>query len=110
MGSRIQEAKGIQIQVVPEDYINIYIQSVSSKGTQNHLHPIRLFEGDAGLVVDPDSGLGEVAHFYKRNKLTKVDKGNTYRMFRAWGRIGTNIGGNELDSWHKHSKSMRQKL
>lgn len=150
MGSRMQEAKDMQIQVVPEDYIedakaggaisyitsksicdwgsdphsripqdeekskskkSIYTKSVPSKVT------LKL---KGGLAVDPDSGLGEVAHVYKRDKvifncvLNKVDiqtdknsyfkmqvleadKGNKYWVFRAWGRIGTTIGGNKLD-------------
>lgn len=151
MGSRMQEAKEMKIQVVPEDYIedakaggaisyitsksicdwgsdphsripqdeekskskkSIYTKSVPSKVT------LKL---KGGLAVDPDSGLDDVAHVYKRDKmifncvLNKVDiqtdknsyfkmqvleadKGNKYWLFRAWGRIGTTIGGNKLDS------------
>lgn len=99
MNSRMQEAKDMQIQVVPEDYIedaksggaisyitsksicdwgsdphsripqdeekskskkSIYTKSVPSKVT------LKL---KGGLAVDPDSGLDEVAHVYKRDKL-----------------------------------------
>lgn len=150
MGSRMQEAKDMQIQVVPEEFIedaksggalsyitskticdwgsdphsripqdeekskskkSIYTKSVPSKMT------LKL---RGGLAVDPDSGLDEVAHVYKKDKeifncvLNKVDiqmdknsffkmqvlqadKGNKYWFFRAWGRIGTTIGGNKLE-------------
>lgn len=74
-----------------------------------------------GTAVDPDSGLEDVAHVYEdRNKekwtavlgltdvqnnrnsfyklqLLQADKGNRFWLFRAWGRIGTTIGGNKLE-------------
>lgn len=76
-----------------------------------------------GLAVDPDSGLADEAHVYKRDKnifncvLNKVDiqadknsyfkmqvlqadKGNDFWFFRAWGRIGTTIGGTKIEPCH----------
>lgn len=74
-----------------------------------------------GSAVDPDSGLEEKAHVYKAGKdiynaalcitdvqsdknsyyklqLLESDKGKQHWLFRAWGRIGTTIGGNKLQS------------
>lgn len=74
-----------------------------------------------GLAVDPGSGLEDVAHVYvsrnndkyniilgktdiQRNKnsfyklqLLESDKKDKFWVFRAWGRIGTTIGGNKLE-------------
>uniref|UniRef100_A0A1I8NDN9 Poly [ADP-ribose] polymerase n=1 Tax=Musca domestica TaxID=7370 RepID=A0A1I8NDN9_MUSDO len=76
-----------------------------------------------GLAVDPDSGLEDVAHVYisrnkdkfnvvlgktdiQRNKnsyyklqLLESDNKQKFWVFRAWGRIGTTIGGNKLESF-----------
>ncbi|XP_075170486.1 poly [ADP-ribose] polymerase-like, partial [Haematobia irritans] len=76
-----------------------------------------------GLAVDPDSGLENVAHVYvSRNKdnynvvlgrvdlqsnknsyykiqVLESDKNEKFWVFRSWGRIGTTIGGNKLDSF-----------
>ncbi|KAH9512499.1 Poly [ADP-ribose] polymerase 1, partial [Bulinus truncatus] len=73
-----------------------------------------------GAAVDPDSGLTEKAHiiqekgepltavlglvdiargtnsFYKLQAL-ESDKLNSWWVFRAWGRVGTTIGGNKLE-------------
>ncbi|PSN54639.1 Poly [ADP-ribose] polymerase [Blattella germanica] len=63
-----------------------------------------------GATVDPDSGLDDVAHVYRRNEeifnavlgVTDIQGGkNSYYkfwLFRAWGRIGTTIGGNKLEN------------
>ncbi|XP_055614181.1 poly [ADP-ribose] polymerase [Uranotaenia lowii] len=148
LSSRMQEAKDMQIQVVPEDFIedakgggaltyitskaicdwgsdpmsripqdeekskkSMYTKSVPSKVT---------LQLKGGLAVDPDSGLADVAHVFKKDKdiyncvLNKVDiqadknsyfkmqilqadNGNKFWFFRAWGRIGTTIGGNKLE-------------
>ncbi|CAG7724082.1 unnamed protein product [Allacma fusca] len=73
-----------------------------------------------GAVVDPDSGLEDDGHVYKEGKqffsfiLSKVDvdagdnkyyklqiiesdRSKKYWVFRAWGRLGTTIGGNQCD-------------
>ncbi|XP_061389126.1 poly [ADP-ribose] polymerase [Musca vetustissima] len=76
-----------------------------------------------GLAVDPDSGLEDVAHVYisrnkdkfnvvlgktdiQRNKnsyykiqLLESDNKQKFWVFRSWGRIGTTIGGNKLESF-----------
>lgn len=75
-----------------------------------------------GAAVDPDSGLEDVAHVYKYNKLKyfailgkvdiaadknsyyklqllESDKGQKYWVFRSWGRISTSIGSSKLDSF-----------
>ncbi|XP_022328673.2 poly [ADP-ribose] polymerase 1-like isoform X1 [Crassostrea virginica] len=73
-----------------------------------------------GAAVDPDSGLEDSAHivqkngdifnvvlglvdvvrgtnsFYKLQALEK-DSGSGWWLFRAWGRVGTTIGGNKLE-------------
>lgn len=74
-----------------------------------------------GTAVDPDSGLEDVAHVYKKgsdiystvlgltdlqsgtNKYYKLqilesDKGHRYWVFRSWGRIGTTIGSQKLEA------------
>lgn len=76
-----------------------------------------------GAAVDPESGLEDKAHvlqegknelynavlglvdisrgtnsFYKLQVL-ESDKGNKWWVFRAWGRVGTTIGGNKVDSF-----------
>lgn len=74
-----------------------------------------------GGAVDPDSGLADCAHIYqdgknnytatlgltdiqsKKNSYYKIqilkhDKRDKYYLFRNWGRIGTTIGGNKLES------------
>jgi len=74
-----------------------------------------------GGAVDPDSGLENLAHVYhkgndkytvtlgltdiqsKKNsyykmQILKHDHHQRYNLFRSWGRIGTTIGGNKLDT------------
>lgn len=74
-----------------------------------------------GATVDPESGLQDCAHVYKRGKekftvtlvhtdiqtkknsyyklqILKHDKQNKHWLFRSWGRIGTTIGGTKLDN------------
>lgn len=74
------------------------------------------FKIKGGGAVDPASGLEDVAHVYESGKdkytatlgitnvqsnknsyyklqLLQADTGNSYWLFRAWGRIGTTIGG-----------------
>ncbi|XP_028396308.1 poly [ADP-ribose] polymerase 1-like isoform X2 [Dendronephthya gigantea] len=73
-----------------------------------------------GAVVDPDSGLEDVAHVldvkgevynavlgmvditrgtnsYYKLQVLKKDKSERYYLFRSWGRVGTTIGGNKLE-------------
>jgi poly [ADP-ribose] polymerase 1 len=84
-----------------------------------------------GLAVDPDSGLEDEAHvlresdsskdpfsvvlsmvditrgknsFYKL-QLLENDKSSRWYIFRAWGRVGTSIGGNRLDEHHSKSNA-----
>ncbi|KXJ68804.1 hypothetical protein RP20_CCG001602 [Aedes albopictus] len=151
MGSRMQEAKDLQIQVVPEDFLEdaksggalsyITSKSICDWGSDPHSRipqdeekskskksiytksvPSKMtLKLKGGLAVDPDSGLEDVAHVYKKHKevyncvLNKVDiqtdknsyfkmqvlvadKGNKFWFFRSWGRIGTTIGGNKVES------------
>lgn len=74
-----------------------------------------------GGAVDPDSGLEDKAHIYQSGKdkytatlgitdiqskknsyyklqMLKADTQNKYWLFRSWGRIGTSIGSNKLES------------
>ncbi|XP_055640621.1 poly [ADP-ribose] polymerase [Toxorhynchites rutilus septentrionalis] len=150
MGSRMQEAKEMQIQVVPEDFLEdaanggalsfITSKSICDWGSDPHSRipqdeekskskksiytksmPSKMtLKLKGGLAVDPDSGLDDVAHVYKTDKeiyncvmnkvdiqtdknsffkmqVLKADKGGKYWFFRAWGRIGTTIGGNKLE-------------
>ncbi|XP_037580997.1 poly [ADP-ribose] polymerase 1 [Dermacentor silvarum] len=86
-------------------------------------------------AVEPDSGLADIAHVYAKGdeiyssvlglvdvnrgtnsyyklQLLESDKKNRYWVFRAWGRVGTSVGGNkveEMDSLHEaktHFKSL----
>jgi poly [ADP-ribose] polymerase len=75
-----------------------------------------------GSVVDPDSGLEDTHHVYESSgviynavlgmvdivrgtnsyyklQLLEGDKRADYCLFRAWGRVGTTIGGNKLESF-----------
>lgn len=152
MGSRMQEAKDLQIQVVPEDYVDdaktggavsfITSKSICDWGSDPHSRipqdeeksksrksiytksmPSKLtLKLKGGLAVDPDSGLAEVAHVYKvkdgtiyncvlnkvdiqtdknsyfKMQVLQADTGNKFWFFRSWGRIGTTIGGNKVES------------
>lgn len=75
-----------------------------------------------GAAVDPDSGMEDTAHivqkngeifnvvlglvdvvrgtnsFYKLQALEK-DSGSGWWLFRAWGRVGTTIGGNKVERY-----------
>lgn len=94
---------------------SIFTKSVPSKVT---------LQLKGGIAVDPDSGLVDKAHVYQDGKdvyntilgLTDIQKGknsfyklqlleadkkkNQYWIFRAWGRIGTTIGGNKVDKFN----------
>ncbi|KAM7298231.1 poly [ADP-ribose] polymerase 1 [Ixodes scapularis] len=71
-------------------------------------------------VVEPESGLADVAHVYTRDKeifssvlgmvdvsrgtnsyyklqLLESDQRNRYWVYRAWGRVGTSVGSNKLE-------------
>lgn len=73
-----------------------------------------------GAAVDPDSGLEDSAHIveskgdifnsvlglvdvvkgtnsYYKIQALESDKGGAWWLFRAWGRVGTTIGGNKLE-------------
>lgn len=86
---------------------SIYTKSVPSK--------VKL-QLKGGNAVDPESGLEAVAHIYKSGsdtytailgltdiqskknsyyklQLLEADRGGRYWLYRAWGRIGTTIGG-----------------
>lgn len=75
-----------------------------------------------GSAVDPDSELEDVAHVYQEKgakyncvlaltdiqtgknsyyklQLLQADKGNKFWVFRAWGRIGTTIGGKKVEKF-----------
>ncbi|PIK37446.1 putative poly [Apostichopus japonicus] len=75
-----------------------------------------------GGAVDPDSGLASICHILKSQgvmfaatlgmvdisrgsnsfyllQLLKSDKSESYYVFRKWGRVGTTIGGNKLESF-----------
>ena len=34
---------------------------------------------------------------YYKLQLLESDRGDVYQLFRAWGRVGTTIGGNKLE-------------
>ncbi|XP_014252361.1 poly [ADP-ribose] polymerase [Cimex lectularius] len=91
----------------------------SSRFTKKSASKVKLKVKD-GSAVDPDSGLVDIAHVYKENndtyncilglsdvqsnknsyykfQLLVSDSGREFFIWRAWGRIGTNIGGNKLD-------------
>lgn len=83
-----------------------------------------------GGAVDPDSGLDDVAHVYQdgsdkytvvlsktdiqkqqnsyyKLQLLESDKHNKYWVFRAWGRIGTTIGGNKVEDMSSLHEAIR---
>ncbi|CAH0393176.1 unnamed protein product [Bemisia tabaci] len=85
----------------------------------------------AGIVVDPDSGLEDVAHVYTRHgtaytcvlgltditqdknsyyklQILEADKSKRYWLFRSWGRIGTTIGGNKLEDFRSVDNAISQ--
>ncbi|KAK8406811.1 hypothetical protein O3P69_007397 [Scylla paramamosain] len=89
------------------------------------------FKLKGGAAVDPDSGLDEEAHVYQRgNKLytcvlgmvnimkgtnsyyklqvLESDKKNSWWVFRSWGRIGTTIGNNKLESTEDANDAVTQ--
>ncbi|ELT93548.1 hypothetical protein CAPTEDRAFT_223861 [Capitella teleta] len=75
-----------------------------------------------GAAVDPDSGLENVAHVleekgtpfnavlglvdiargtnsYYKLQILEADKGSPFWVFRAWGRVGTTIGGSKAEKF-----------
>uniref|UniRef100_A0A182XE12 Poly [ADP-ribose] polymerase n=1 Tax=Anopheles quadriannulatus TaxID=34691 RepID=A0A182XE12_ANOQN len=160
LGSRMAEAKELQIQVVPEDFLEdvvgggaisfitsrsicdwgsdplkrIPTEEESKSRTKKSIYeksvPAKMkLQVKSGLVVDPDSGLADKAHVYKFHDviyncvLNKVDiqkdknsfykmqvlEGDTkkkYWLFRAWGRIGTTIGGNKVENFSSADSAM----
>ncbi|XP_006812383.1 poly [ADP-ribose] polymerase 1-like [Saccoglossus kowalevskii] len=82
-----------------------------------------------GAAVDPDSGLEDEAHVYSAKgsvynailglvdvtkgtnsyyKLQLLEHDNTKKwyVFRAWGRVGTTIGGNKVEKFHSLLNAM----
>ncbi|XP_058058337.1 poly [ADP-ribose] polymerase [Anopheles bellator] len=157
MSKRMEEAKELEIQVVPEEFLEdaktgsalSFItsraicdwgsdpltripseeetRSRSKKSIYEKSVPATMkLQMKSGLVVDPASGLADRAHVYRQGNtiyncvLNKVDiqqdknsfyklqvlqddKQNKYWLFRAWGRIGTTIGGTKVEN---HSNVM----
>lgn len=89
---------------------------------------MRIKGGDA---VDPQSELEDIAHVYQQGKdkynavlsltdlqkgknsfyklqLLKSDKHDQYWVFRAWGRISTNVGGNKLEKFSTLNEAKAQ--
>lgn len=85
----------------------------------------------AGNAVDPDSGLSDVAHVhqegpekftvvlgltdiqsnknsYYKLQLLKADVGNSFWVFRSWGRIGTTIGSSKIEKMSTLGEAKRQ--
>uniref|UniRef100_A0A182ST04 NAD(+) ADP-ribosyltransferase n=1 Tax=Anopheles maculatus TaxID=74869 RepID=A0A182ST04_9DIPT len=158
--SRMREAKELQIQVVPEEFLEdvqgggalSFItsraicdwgsdpqtriptdeesKSRSKKSIYEKSVPAKMkLQVKSGLIVDPDSNLADRAHVYKYNRtiyncvLNKVDiqadKNSFYKLqvleddnhkqywlFRAWGRIGTTIGGTKVESYKTAEDAM----
>ncbi|XP_070576368.1 poly [ADP-ribose] polymerase 1-like [Ptychodera flava] len=86
-----------------------------------------------GAAVDPDSGLEDSVHVYSEKgnvysatlglvdisrgtnsyyKLQLLEHDNAARwyVFRAWGRVGTTIGGNKVDKFHSKQGAMENFL
>ncbi|XP_035898019.1 poly [ADP-ribose] polymerase [Anopheles stephensi] len=160
LSSRMREAKELQIQVVPEEFLDdvqgggalSFItsraicdwgsdpqtripteeesKSRSKKSIYEKSVPAKMkLQVKSGLVVDPDSNLADRAHVYKNDRviyncvLNKVDiqsdknsfyklqvleddKQKKYWLFRAWGRIGTTIGGTKVESYNTADDAM----
>lgn len=102
---------------------SLYVKSDSQKTVKVQLK--------GGTAVDPESGMADTAHVYKEGKhvwnsilgltdiqsgknsyyklqLLEADKGSRYWLFRAWGRIGTTIGGTKLDSMSDLDEAMEK--
>ncbi|XP_019618728.1 PREDICTED: poly [ADP-ribose] polymerase 1-like isoform X2 [Branchiostoma belcheri] len=86
-----------------------------------------------GAAVDPDSGIEHSAHVledkgkvynavlglvdlvrgtnsYYKLQVLEADKGNRWYVFRAWGRVGTTVGGNKLETFHSRQGALEQFL
>ncbi|CAH1792738.1 unnamed protein product [Owenia fusiformis] len=86
-----------------------------------------------GAAVDPDSGLSDKAHVlnekdniynailgmvdivrgtnsYYKLQILEADKGTTCWVFRAWGRVGTTIGGNKTERYSSKAGALSQFL
>lgn len=107
-------------------------KSSSSKGsryTKSVPDKLKLQLKDGG-AVDPDSGLSDSAHVltyggklyncvmgmvditkgtnsYYKLQLLESDKKTSWWVFRSWGRIGTTIGGNKLESMQDKQDAIR---
>ncbi|XP_072031637.1 poly [ADP-ribose] polymerase 1-like isoform X2 [Amphiura filiformis] len=86
-----------------------------------------------GGAVDPESGIASIAHVLKKKgklytatlgmvdiargansyyklQLLESDSHNGYWIFRAWGRVGTTIGGNKLQSMGNNKKLAKKEF
>ncbi|XP_043217135.1 poly [ADP-ribose] polymerase 1-like [Amphibalanus amphitrite] len=84
-----------------------------------------------GAAVDPDSGLEDEAHVYQSGgdflnavlsqvdagsgqnsfyklQVLQADYGSSMWVFRAWGRLGTTVGGNKLEEFDSIHDAVRE--
>lgn len=84
-----------------------------------------------GTAIDPDSGLQDIAHVYRQDKVLyttvlsftdiqknknsfykiqvlESDAGRKFWLFRSWGRIGTKVGDNKVESYPSASTACDQ--
>ncbi|XP_053602526.1 poly [ADP-ribose] polymerase [Plodia interpunctella] len=113
---------------VPQDVIDgkSIAKSGSNYAKSNKSGPMKIQIKD-GSAVDPASGLADVAHVHCRHsaalsrtdvvtgknsyyklQLLKSDTSDTFYLFRAWGRIGTPIGGNKTENFKSLNDAIRQ--
>ncbi|XP_042855321.1 poly [ADP-ribose] polymerase 1-like isoform X2 [Penaeus japonicus] len=107
----------------PQDRVHASKSSTKSKESRftKSMPDKQKIKLKGGAAVDPDSGLEDRAHVYKGGKknyncvlgmvdivrgtnsyyklqVLESDKKNRWWLFRSWGRIGTTIGNNKLES------------
>uniref|UniRef100_A0AAG5CZP2 Poly [ADP-ribose] polymerase n=1 Tax=Anopheles atroparvus TaxID=41427 RepID=A0AAG5CZP2_ANOAO len=95
------------------------------------LPPKMTYQMKSGLIVDPDSGLADEAHVYKKGDIIyncvlnmvdiQRDRNSFYKMqvleadmqpkywlFRAWGRIGTTVGGTKVQDFKNANDAVNE--
>ncbi|RWS01779.1 Poly [ADP-ribose] polymerase 1-like protein, partial [Dinothrombium tinctorium] len=103
-----------------------------SQNSMKHVTEMRSFKMKGKEVVDPDTGLDEVAHIYKdesvsysvtlakveldsnKNSFYKIqllefdepEKDERYIVYRSWGRIGTNYGDRKIEKFKEKSNAI----
>ena len=73
----------------------VYVLVASGLGYSYHVLeelPKTLYNAVLGMV-----DIVKGTNSYYKLQVLESDKGSNYQLFRAWGRVGTTIGGNKLE-------------